>query len=374
MALLFTTTSSLFTKIPNPNIHSNSNYKLSSPLPLPVLSFTKPKSKTHFLQVTHSSLSESDPTPNFRVSDEWGEPSEPEPEPESPPDPPKNEDEWGQDDATPKPNAAASSSVTEEDKYATIGNGSGNGNGNGNNAASTAKPDVSPEENKLAELKRCLVDTVYGTEFGFRASPEVRAEVSELVNQLEAANPTRAPTQSTGLLQGNWVLLYTAFSELLPLLAVGATPLLKVKEIRQVIDIGNLTIVNSTTLSGPFATFSFSATATFEVQSPTRIKVTFKEGTFQPPEIKSSIDLPENVDVFGQQINLLPVQQTLSPLQDAVASISRVISGQPPLKVPIPGDRTSSWLLVTYLDDDLRISRGDGGLFVLAKEGSPLLD
>lgn len=80
------------------------------------------------------------------------------------------------------------------------------------------------------------------------------------------------------------------------------------------------------------------------------------------------------MDVFGQQINLSPVRQTLSPLQDAVASISRVISGQPPLKVPIPGDRSSSWLLVTYLDDDLRVSRGDGGLFVLAKEGSPLLD
>lgn len=109
---------------------------------------------------------------------------------------------------------------------------------------------------------------------------------------------------------------------------------------------------------------------------PTRhfVQVTFKEGTFQPPEIKTSIDLPENVDVFGQQINLSPVRQTLSPLQDAVASISRVISGQPPLKVPIPGDRSSSWLLVTYLDDDLRVSRGDGGLFVLAKEGSPLLD
>ncbi|XP_050265148.1 plastid lipid-associated protein 3, chloroplastic [Quercus robur] len=374
MSLLFTSASSLFTKTFNPNIHRNNNN--NKPSPLPLLSCTKPKSKTHFLQVTHSSLSDSDPTPKPRVSDDKGEPSdsdsetEPEPEPESPPDPPKSEDERGPDDATPKLNAASSSvtEVKEEEvaKYATIDEG--------NNAAFTAKPDVSPEEDKLAELKRCLVDTFYGTEFGFRASPEVRAEVSELVNQLEAANPTPAPTQSTELLQGNWVLLYTAFSELLPLLALGATPLLKVKEIRQVIDTGNLTIVNSTTLSGPFATFSFSATATFEVQSPTRIKVAFKEGTFQPPEIKTSIDLPENVDVFGQQINLLPVQQTLSPLQDTVASISRVISGQPPLKVPIPGDRTSSWLLVTYLDDDLRISRGDGGLFVLAKEGSPLLD
>lgn len=57
-----------------------------------------------------------------------------------------------------------------------------------------------------------------------------------------------------------------------------------------------------------------------------------------------------------------------------MGSISRVVSGQPPLKVPIPGDRTSSWLLITYLDDDIRISRGDGGLFVLAREGSSLLN
>lgn len=57
-----------------------------------------------------------------------------------------------------------------------------------------------------------------------------------------------------------------------------------------------------------------------------------------------------------------------------MGSISRVVSGQPPLKVPIPGDRTSSWLLITYLDNDIRISRGDGGLFVLAREGSSLLN
>lgn len=104
------------------------------------------------------------------------------------------------------------------------------------------------------------------------------------------------------------------------------------------------------------------------------LQVQFKEGTLQPPEIKSSIDLPENVDVFGQKINLSPVQQSLNLLQDGVTSISRAISGQPPLKIPIPGERSSSWLLITYLDKDIRISRGDGGLFVLAREGSPLLD
>ncbi|GLT72744.1 hypothetical protein SLA2020_446500 [Shorea laevis] len=324
MALLFTTTShshlSLFSKIPNP----------SKPFPLlsPSLSFTNPRNRflrsPPSLLVARSSLSDPSPIPGT------------------------------------------------DDEIVAVGNGTPA-------AAATAKdrPDVAEEgdglANKLAELKRCLVDSVYGTELGFRAGPEVRAEVSELVSQLEAANPTPAPTEAPRALDGNWILLYTAFSELLPLLAVGTSPLLKVKEIRQAIDTSSLTIVNSTTLSSPFATLSFSASATFEVRSPTRIQVAFKEGTFPPPEIKSSIDLPENLDIFGQQINLSPVRQTLGPLQDVVGSISRVVSGQPPLKVPIPGDRSSSWLLITYLDDDIRISRGDGGLFVLAREGSPLL-
>lgn len=104
------------------------------------------------------------------------------------------------------------------------------------------------------------------------------------------------------------------------------------------------------------------------------MQVEFKEGTFQPPEIKPRIDFPDNVNVFGQSINLMAIQQSLGPVQEAVASLSRAISGQPPLKLPIPGNRTQSWLLITYLDEEMRISRGDGGLFVLVKEGSPLLN
>ena len=51
------------------------------------------------------------------------------------------------------------------------------------------------------------MDTVYGTDFGFRASCELRAEAIELIAQLEAANPNPAPTESPELLDGNWVLL-----------------------------------------------------------------------------------------------------------------------------------------------------------------------
>jgi hypothetical protein len=62
----------------------------------------------------------------------------------------------------------------------------------------------------------------------------------------------------------------------LPLLAAGATPFLKVKSISQTIDASSLSIVNSTTLSGPFATYSFSASATFEFRTPSRIQVPLK--------------------------------------------------------------------------------------------------
>lgn len=60
---------------------------------------------------------------------------------------------------------------------------------------------------------------------------------------------------------------YTSFSMLLPLLAVGVIPLLKIKRISQVIDSKTMEIVNATTLSSPFATSSFGASASFEVQS-----------------------------------------------------------------------------------------------------------
>ena len=58
-----------------------------------------------------------------------------------------------------------------------------------------------------SDLKRALVDTVYGTDFGFRASAEVRAEASELVTKLEAVNPNPNATEVPNMLAGNWVLV-----------------------------------------------------------------------------------------------------------------------------------------------------------------------
>ncbi|KAL3649608.1 hypothetical protein CASFOL_006011 [Castilleja foliolosa] len=338
------------------NPHQPSSLFISQKTPKFLPKSTKPHSLSFspspkFIFSVRSSLNDpTDPSSkseNRPITDEWGEKADPQPEPASRfsgPDPPRDEDEW-------------------EGR-------SGVGLGNGTTPVADDKDE---EGEKLLDLKRALVDTVYGSNFGFGTSPEVRAEVLELVSQLEAANPTSAPTESPELLDGNWVLVYTAFSELLPLLAAGSIPTVKVEKISQYIDTSSLTIDNSITISSPFSSLSFSASASFEVRSPSRIQVEFKQGTFNPPEIKSSIDLPESINIFGQNINLSSVQQSLSPLRNVVEGISQTISGQPPLKISIPGERTKSWLLITYLDKDVRISRGDGGLFVLVREMSPLL-
>ncbi|TVU31490.1 hypothetical protein EJB05_23177, partial [Eragrostis curvula] len=58
---------------------------------------------------------------------------------------------------------------------------------------------------------------------------------------------------------------------------------LALKQISQEIDSKSMTVVNASTLSTPFASFSFSATASFEVQSPSRIEVRSTKSRSLPP-------------------------------------------------------------------------------------------
>ncbi|KAG6778459.1 hypothetical protein POTOM_014794 [Populus tomentosa] len=233
------------------------------------------------------------------------------------------------------------------------------------------------ELKELAEVDRLkgqLVDTFYGTDRGLNATSETRAEVVELITQLEARNPNPAPTEALTLLNGKWILAYTSFAGLFPLLSSGTLPLVKVEEISQTIDSENLTVQNSVQFSGPLATTSISTNAKFEVRSPKRVQIKFEEGIIATPKLTDSIELPENVELLGQTIDLTPFRGIISSVQDTASSVAKTISSQPPLKFSIPNRNAESWLLTTYLDDDLRISRGDAGsIFVLIKEGSPLL-
>ncbi|CAH8315302.1 unnamed protein product [Eruca vesicaria subsp. sativa] len=224
-------------------------------------------------------------------------------------------------------------------------------------------------------LKRSLVDSLYGTDRGLSASSETRAEIGDLITQLESKNPTPAPTEALFLLNGKWILSYTSFIGLFPLLSRGIVPLVKVDEISQTIDSDNFTVENSVLFAGPLATTSISTNAKFEIRSPKRVQIKFEEGVIGTPQLTDSIEIPEYVEFLGQKIDLAPVRGLLTSVQDTASSVARTISSQPPLKFSLPGDNAQSWLLTTYLDKDIRISRGDGGsVFVLIKEGSPLLN
>jgi len=223
-------------------------------------------------------------------------------------------------------------------------------------------------------LKKQLVDSLYGTDRGLKASSETRAEIVELISQLEGKNPTPVPTEALTLLNGKWILAYTSFAGLFPLLSRGTLPLVKVEEISQTIDSENFTVQNSVQFSGPLATTSISTNAKFEVRSPKRVQIKFEEGVIGTPQLTDSIVLPENVEFLGQKIDLTPFKGIITSVQDTASSVAKTISSQPPFKFNITNTNAESWLLTTYLDEDLRISRGDGGsVFVLVKEGSPLL-
>ncbi|KAK9151553.1 hypothetical protein Syun_009862 [Stephania yunnanensis] len=234
---------------------------------------------------------------------------------------------------------------------------------------------IAEEEPSEADgLKRALVDSLYGTDRGLKASSDTRAEIIELITHLEALNPTPAPTDALTLLNGKWILAYTSFSGLFPLLSRGTLPLVKVEEISQTIDSEGFTVQNSVQFSGPLGTTSLTTNAKFEVRSPKRVQLKFEEGIIGTPQLTDSIVLPENVEFLGQQIDLTPFKGIITSVQDTASSVVKTISSRPPLKIPITNSNAQSWLLTTYLDSDLRISRGDGGsVFVLIKEGSSLL-
>lgn len=166
------------------------------------------------------------------------------------------------------------------------------------------------------------------------------------------------------MLDGTWKLVYTASSELLPLLALGQLPFVTVGDVTQRINSLTRTAENRVTsflpatwvtgrrlrsmsenmcaqmrravligidatclhrnslpdkptkscdrgllewqvsLEGPFSKTAFSATAALEVSSPKRLQVTFQQGRLATPQLLENLDFPSTVNVFGQFVDL----------------------------------------------------------------------
>lgn len=221
------------------------------------------------------------------------------------------------------------------------------------------------------DVKSVLLDTIVGTDRGFSPNSETRAEINELIGQLEALNPVESPTESLDMLAGNWRLLYTSNSELFVFLALNTLPLLKIGDIYQNIDGVTGTVVNELEVITPLARGSVSATAAIEVRSPKRLQVKFTESTLSTPTLVTDLQLPNAFEFNGQKIDFSPLQGAADQLTTLLRPASEALSNLPDLKFPIPESGNpagESWLLTTYLDDTLRIARGDAGsIFVLEK-------
>lgn len=190
-----------------------------------------------------------------------------------------------------------------------------------------------------------LLDAVAGTNRGINSSPGDRSTIQAAAATLEGRNPTSAPLEATDRLNGDWLLLYTTSRELLN---IDRLPLASLGPIYQCIRLAENRIYNIAEVDGPpLLSGLVAVAATLEPVSDRRVNVGFERGV---------VGLRQALG-YRSPAHFIETMQTtpkFSLLQGIDFSINR--------------DRQSGWLEVTYLDDDLRIGRGNqGSLFVLQK-------
>lgn len=190
-----------------------------------------------------------------------------------------------------------------------------------------------------------LLEAIARLDRGLKATSADRLAVQAAVTRLEDCNLTADPLNAPQLLNGNWRLLYTTSTELLNL---GRLPLTSLGSIYQAIRLEENRIYNLAEVVGPpWLSGLVAVTARLEATSQRRVKVYFERGVFGLQNLLGY----SNPDAF---IHTLQTNPKLSLLQ----GIDFTINSQ----------REPGWLEITYLDENLRISRGNqGNLFVLTR-------
>jgi PAP_fibrillin len=191
--------------------------------------------------------------------------------------------------------------------------------------------------------KTDLLDLLATKNRGLQASEPEKQAIAAAIQLTEATNPTSQPCNSPGLLNGDWRLIYTTSGSLLNL---GRIPLSQLGEIYQCIRTDNSSVYNIAEVNSlPYLSSVVSVVAKFVPLSDTRVQVNF---------IRSIAGL-----------------QKMLNYQSPSAWIDRIVAGGkvPAINFPINSPNADSWLDITYLDETMRISRGNqGSVFVLVKD------
>lgn len=194
--------------------------------------------------------------------------------------------------------------------------------------------------------KAQLLAAIANKNRGILATTLDRQAILAAVTSLELRNPHPRPlTTAIDLLAGDWRLLYTSSQSLL---GIDRFPLVKLGAIYQCIRPTTSAVYNIAEVSSfiPGLNGIVSIVATFTPTSESRVNVQFN---------RSVIGLQKLID-YSTPDRLITAIETGKKFTAIDLPINR------------REGRSPAWLEVTYLDDTLRISRGnEGSIFVLTR-------
>jgi hypothetical protein len=190
--------------------------------------------------------------------------------------------------------------------------------------------------------KANLINAIATVNRGLQMSENQRKAIFSAVAYLEELNPNPTPNQTPELLDGNWLLLFTTSQELL---GIDRFPLYKLGNIYQCLRVAEGKIFNVAEIKGlPLLSGIVSVCANFTVVSEKQIKVNFERLVAGSQSLLGYRDVNSFIDILRSPKKLLAID------------------------FQIKREDQKGWLETTYLDQDLRIGRGnEGNLFVLRK-------
>jgi hypothetical protein len=203
--------------------------------------------------------------------------------------------------------------------------------------------------------KANLLNAIAPVNRGLEMSENQRKAIFSAVAYLEELNPTPAPTAAPELLDGDWLLLFTTSQELL---GIDRFPLYKLGNIYQCLRVAEAKIFNVAEIKGlPLLGGLVSVCASFTIVSEKRVKVNFERLVAGSQTLLGYRDVHSFIDTLRS-----PMSDSANPSNKQSSKKLLAIDFQ------IKREDQKGWLETTYLDQDLRIGRGnEGNLFVLKR-------
>ncbi len=203
--------------------------------------------------------------------------------------------------------------------------------------------DNSIEKTSAEMIKKAkLLELIYGKNRGLLASKLDCQAILAAIAQLEDYNPYPQPLEVAELLDGNWKLLYTSSQELL---GIDRFPFYNLSNVYQCIRVQTGKIYNIAELVGiPYSEGLVSVVAKFESVSNRRVEVKFNRFVVGLQRFLGYQSPDQFINAIETDKKFLGIDFTINP------------------------ETQQGWLDFTYLDDNMRIGRGnEGSVFVLSK-------